>query len=395
MDDAVACSRFSSARGARLTTSVVRVPVAPGPAEPEGPRRSHGERDATLGWARLSRHGRSAAALVSSAACPEVTPIDALSDVLRVIRLTGGVFLDAAFTAPWSVLSNFSPEDCRAMSTLDPIALVAFHYVVEGSMVLQLADLAPVTVRAGEMVLMVRSGEHTLSSAPGLPPVDAHQLMRMQAQGGMARIEHGGGGEVARVVCGYVGSDVRRHPLFDLLPAVLPLDLNGRRGADWIAASFRFAAQEVAAARPGSAMVLAKLSELLFVEAVREYVTRLPDDRRGWLAGLRDPAVGRALALIHARPAHPWTTEDLAAEALLSRSAFAERFTELVGVPPMSYFTHWRMQLAAQALRDSRRSIGQIASAVGYESEATFARAFKREMGIAPGRYRSGAQPAG
>lgn len=142
------------------------------------------------------------------------------------------------------------------------------------------------------------------------------------------------------------------------------------------------------AARPGSATVMARLSELLFVEAVREYLAGLPAQRRGWLAGLRDPAVGRALALIHARPEHPWTAEALAAEAILSRSAFAERFTGLVGVPPMSYLTAWRMQVAAQCLRESRRSIAQIAAAVGYESEATFARAFKREMGFSTGEYR-------
>jgi AraC-like DNA-binding protein len=169
---------------------------------------------------------------------------------------------------------------------------------------------------------------------------------------------------------------------------VLTLNLNGRRAADWIATSFRFAAQEVAAVSPGSATVLAKLSELMFVEAVREYVAGLPPERQGWLAGLRDPAVGRALALIHSRPAHPWTAEALAGEAFLSRSAFAERFTGLVGVPPMSYLTAWRMQVAAQSLRESRRSLAQIAVAAGYESEATFARAFKREMSMTPGQYR-------
>jgi transcriptional regulator GlxA family with amidase domain len=134
--------------------------------------------------------------------------------------------------------------------------------------------------------------------------------------------------------------------------------------------------------------VLAKLSELLFVEAVRDYLDALPAERHGWLAGLCDPAIGRALALMHARVAHPWWSEELAAASLLSRSTFAERFTTLVGVPPMSYLTAWRMQVAAQALRESRRSTAQVAEAVGYESEAAFARAFKREMGVNPGEYR-------
>jgi AraC-like DNA-binding protein len=210
----------------------------------------------------------------------------------------------------------------------------------------------------------------------------------MQRDDALARIDHGGGGAITRVVCGFVGSQMRRHPLLEALPQLLILDLNGRPESEWVALSFRFAAQEVAAARAGSETVLARLSELLFVEAARDYLAALPPEQHGWLAGLRDPAVGRALALMHGQPAHPWTSEELATAVLLSRSAFAERFTTLVGVPPMSYLTAWRMQVAAQGLRESRRSIAQIAEAVGYESEAAFARAFKREMGSSPGEYR-------
>lgn len=313
--------------------------------------------------------------------------MDALSEVLRLIRLTGGVFLDASFSAPWSVLSHIVPEDCRLV-TAEPASVVGFHYVLDGRMQVTVEGNAPVEVRAGELVMLPRSDPHTLASAPGLPTVIGRDLIHVAQEGAMGRIDYGGGGDMTRMICGFVGSETRRHPLFDTLPHILTLDLNGRRGEDWIATSFRFAAQEVLAARPGSAMMLAKLSELMFVEAVREYVAGLPAERQGWLAGLRDPAVGRALALIHARPAHPWTVEALAGEANLSRSAFAERFTELVGVPPMSYFTTWRMQVAAQSLRETRRSIAQIAETVGYESEATFARAFKREIGTAPGRYR-------
>lgn len=304
----------------------------------------------------------------------------------------GGVFLDAAFSAPWSVLSEMRPEDC-GLDTNRTAGVVGFHYVLDGDLVLQRDGLAPVTLRAGEMVLLPRCGPHTLASAPDLPAVDAHQLMRVQHDGALARIEHGGGGASTRIVCGYVGCEGRQHPLFDLLPPLLTLDLNGRHGADWVAASFRFAAGEVAAARPGSAMMLAKLSELLFVEAVREYVARLPAERQGWLAGLRDAAVGRALALVHGRPDHDWTAERLAAEVNLSRSAFAARFTDLVGVPPMSYLTTWRMQLAAQALRETRLSVAQIAASVGYESEATFTRAFGREMGATPGWFRRAGRP--
>jgi AraC-like DNA-binding protein len=201
---------------------------------------------------------------------------------------------------------------------------------------------------------------------------------------------HGGGGAATRLVCGYVASDARSHPLLEALPSAFALDVKGKPGAEWVAASFRFAAQEVASGRVASETVLAKLSELLFVEAVRDYAETLPPDRKGWFAGLRDPVVGRALALIHARVSYPWTTEDLAAAVHLSRSAFAERFTQLVGVPPISYLTDWRMQLAAARLRDTPWPIAQIAEELGYESEATFTRAFKRAMGVPPGRFRRG-----
>jgi AraC-like DNA-binding protein len=195
------------------------------------------------------------------------------------------------------------------------------------------------------------------------------------------------------MVCGFVGTDVRNHPLLDALPSILVLDLNGESACEWISSSFRYAASEHAGLRVGSAVVLAKLSELLFVEAVRRYIEKLPPERSGWLAGLRDPAVGRALALLHSHVGRAWTADELAREVCLSRSAFAERFTRLVGVPPMKYLAGWRMQLAAQRLRDGHRYIAQVAADVGYDSEAAFTRAFKREFAVSPGQWRKHAAP--
>jgi len=160
----------------------------------------------------------------------------------------------------------------------------------------------------------------------------------------------------------------------------------------WIESSFRFATSEIAAGRLGSTTVIAKLSELLFVEAISQFVASIPAERRGWLAGLRDPNIGCALALLHARPTQAWTAESLALEVGMSRSAFAERFTSLVGQPPMQYLALWRMHVAAQRLREGRGSVAQIAFAVGYESEAAFSRAFKRQFGTSPGTWRR--QPA-
>jgi AraC-like DNA-binding protein len=317
--------------------------------------------------------------------------MDALSDVLRVIRLTGGVFLEARFTAPWSVSSRVGPEDC--MPSLTPTAsVIAFHYVISGRMLLVLDSDAPREIGSNTIVMLPRNDPHVLASDASLPPVDSHLLIQAQREGALVRIEHGGGGEVTRIVCGFVGSELRAHPLFDALPRLLTMNLAEKPNAGWVAHSFRHAAQEVAADRPGSGTVLAKLSELLFVEALRDYTEGMPAERKGWLAALRDPAIGRALALLHGRIAHPWTTDELAAEAALSRSAFAERFTQQLGMPPMTYLTTWRMQAAAQQLRATPKSIAQIASEVGYESEATFTRAFKREMGSTPGQYRRNGQ---
>ncbi len=313
--------------------------------------------------------------------------MDALSDVLKALRISGGVFLDAAFTAPWCVASRVGPEDFRSEDEL-PSSVVAFHYVIDGQMLVQVAGTRPVVVRAGEMVLLPRNDPHLLASQAGVPPANPDPPVQ-RVEGGLLRMMYGGGGEPTRLVCGFVGSEVRHPPLLEALPTAFTLDIKDKSCAEWIAASFRYAAQEVASGRAGSETVLAKLSELLFVEAVRHYAETQPADRRGWLAGLRDPAVGRALALMHGDVARPWTTEQLAGEVHLSRSAFAERFTHLVGMPPIAYLTDWRMQLAAARLRDTPRAIGHIAGELGYESEATFTRAFKRAVGVAPGRYRS------
>jgi len=315
--------------------------------------------------------------------------MDALSDLLRVVRLSGGVFLEAEFSAPWSITAQVGPEDCRSVLA-DPARLISFHYVISGKLLLQIDRDPPVEVRGGSIVLLPRNDAHTLASQPGLKPVSSEHLIQMDPASGLARIRYGGGGEVTRIVCGLLGSEVDCHPLIDSLPSTLVLDLNGKASGEWIFSSFRYAAQELAAARAGSATVLAKLSELMFVESVRCYLEQLPADERGWLAGLRDPAVGKALALLHTELARPWTAEELAREVYLSRSAFADRFTALIGMPPITYLTRWRMQLAAQRLRESQRSVAQISADVGYESEIAFARAFKRQFSMSPARWRKG-----
>lgn len=316
--------------------------------------------------------------------------VDALSDLLRVVRFSGGLFLEARFRGPWCVRSKVEPVDLGP-GVQAPEGLVAFHYVLDGAMQLRLGKELPRQAGPGNFILLAHNDAHFLGSDVDLPPRDAGPLVRKAGEHELARIDFGDenkGG--CHFVCGFLATAARQHPLLMALPPVLIADVRERPCAEWAQSSFRYAAREHAACRPGSQDIIARLSELLFVEAVRGHIEALPENATGWLAALRDPALARALGVLHARAAHPWTAEDLAKEACLSRSAFAERFTNTVGLPPMSYLTRWRMILAGQRLRESSETIAQIAAAVGYESESTFSRAFTREMGVAPGAWRKG-----
>lgn len=313
--------------------------------------------------------------------------LDALSDVLRVIRLSGGVFLEAEFTAPWCISGKISADDCRPYLAA-PRHIIASHFVAAGSMQIRIEKGAALDVRAGELVLLPRNDLHTFGSDLSVAPMPVKEVIEPPDIGGISRIKYGAGGESTQILCGFLGSETAFGPLLSTLPALLKLDLRTTASGAWIESSFRFAVSEIAAGRVGSATVIAKLSELLFVEAVSQYVASLPAERRGWLAGLRDPHIGRALALLHARPTDSWTAEALALDVGMSRSVFAERFTALVGQPPMQYLTLWRMHLAAQQLREGQGNVAQIGFAVGYESEAAFSRAFKRQFGTSPGAWR-------
>ena len=316
--------------------------------------------------------------------------MDPLSDVLRSVRLTGGVFLDARFTAPWSVSGNMSAEDCRSFLTSPglPAQIIAYHVVIAGELFAAVEGEPPMLVSAGEIVLIPRNDVNSLSSAAGLKPLKARDLVQAPDGGGLPWIRHGGGGAATHIVCGFLASDDGYNPLIAALPRVLKVDIREATSRDWIEASIRFAAGELTQGRIASPGVMSRLAELLLVEAVRRYAETLPPETAGWLRGLKDPQVGRALALIHRDIAAPWSAGSLAREVALSRSAFIERFTGLVGVPPIRYLTVWRLQTARLRLRESPQSIGQIAHAVGYGAEEAFSRAFKREFGVAPGRWR-------
>jgi AraC-like DNA-binding protein len=247
-----------------------------------------------------------------------------------------------------------------------------------------------IEAHAGEIVLLPRNDAHTLGSASGLNAINADDLIQPTADGGLARIRHGGGGEATHIVCGFLGSAERANPLIATLPPVLKIDIRAAASRDWVAV--RFAARELVAGRLATSDTMSRLSELLFVEAVRSYAHELGSDAKGWLKGLSDPHIGRALALLHQDLQRSWTAHDLATEVGLSRSAFNARFSMLTGMPPMRYLQFFRLQTARERLKNGRDSIAKIAHDIGYDSEQAFNRAFRREFGIPPARWRSTGQ---
>jgi len=314
--------------------------------------------------------------------------MDALSDVIKAAQLSGGVFLHAEFRAPWCLLDRLDVEHCAPF--LNPVStLIHYHFVVEGSLRYQVEGEEEKVVNAGELVLFPRNHSHLLGSDLKLPPVAGNEIVHAPVDGGLATIRHGGDGKKTRLVCGYLGSEgVADNPVLNALPPAIQLSIDEAGSAEWIRSTFQFAADEVAAGRPGSETVLAKLSELLFVEAVRRYLEDLPEEETGWLAGLKDPYVSQVLARIHGEFAHSWTVEELGREVGLSRSALAERFTKLIGVAPMQYLARWRMQVASHRLRTTHQTMARIAEDIGYESEAAFSRAFKKSIGTPPATWR-------
>lgn len=316
--------------------------------------------------------------------------MDALTNVLKAARLSGGVFFRAEFSAPWCIGGCLTPEMCAPF--VGPAQhLVPYHYLVEGDIFVSVNERPPQALRSGDVVLFPRNEHHVMASAVGLPQVPPESVVLGDGREKIGVVRYGGGGTMANFVCGYLGCDqLIANPIMSTLPPMMLLRVEDTPAADWIRSTFQYAAHEAEAGRQGSATVLAKLAELLFVEAVREHVRTLPEERTGWLAGLRDPGVSRALALMHGDVGHPWSVEELAKGAGLSRSGLAERFTRLIGVSPMHYLMDWRLQMAGQMLRDGTDSLLRVAERVGYESEAAFSRAFRKKFGQAPAAWRRG-----
>lgn len=313
--------------------------------------------------------------------------MDPLSETLRSVRLSGGVFLAGHFTAPWCISVRITPTDCSPFLK-NPTQMITYHFVSKGQLIVGVEGQPAFEVMAGEIVLFPQNAPHTLACEPGLKPVSAGQLIQRSEDGGLNRIHHGGGGAATEIFCGFLASEDAYNPLMSTLPNALKTNVREGATREWIEASVRFAATELAEGKLASSSVLSRLSETLLTEAVREYSATLAEGEAGWLKGVRDPQVGRALALIHHDLSAPWSVEKLANKVGVSRSAFVDRFTSLVGMPPIRYLTVWRLRTAKHGLRETGKTIAQLAYSVGYESEEAFSRAFKREFGLPPARWR-------
>jgi len=316
--------------------------------------------------------------------------MDAFSEILSGVKLSGALFFNAEFSAPWG-LSQPASSVMAAKIAPEAEHLVFYHFVIQGGAVIELADGETIELTPGDVVIFPHGDAHHMSSGKGavLPFPNYGIKAKIQARD-LSPLHAGGGGEISRFVCGYMTCDPYiSRPILNGLPRVFKVNIRTDRSGQWLENSILHLVEEAASGQVGSAAMLAKLSEALFVDTLRRYVAGLPERQLGWLAGARDPIVGKSLGLLHSRPAHPWTIADLAEEAGISRSALVERFTRYLSEPPMTYLTRWRLQLAARTLECTPRGVAEIAGEVGYESEAAFNRAFKREFGRPPGQYRS------
>lgn len=316
--------------------------------------------------------------------------MDALSDVLASVRLDGALYLDAEFTAPWCIVGRFGNASVR--ERLGDKHIVYFHFVTEGACRVRLVEGGEtLDVAPGDIALFPRDDRHLLGTNLELAPAENDFLYAIAdaSDPDFIRMRHGGGGAPTRFVCAYLACDrTTIRPLIDALPRMLRIPMGDHRSSTLVRELLRTGVQESRSDSPGARSTLAKLAELLFVEAMRRYVERLPPSQVGWLAGLRDPHVGRALAAIHAHPERAWTLDELAGASAMSRSALGERFAALIGEAPMQYLTRWRLALAAEALRSTTEAIARIAARAGYESDAAFSRAFKREFDMPPAAWR-------
>ena len=316
--------------------------------------------------------------------------MDAFSQALSSVRMTGAIFVDAICTAPW----GFSvPPMASVTHLLAPGTehLVGYHLVVEGEAVIGLDGASAITIAAGDIVIFPHGDPHTVANGTPTHFADSGKALGQWLAGDFVplKVGAGGGGDVTRFVCGYFGCERHAARLFLAgLPPCIKMNVRGDGAGQWLETSIRHLLNDTTSTRPGRGVLLAKMAEAIFIETLRRYMEELPPEQTGWLAGARDPVVGAALALLHRKPCYPWTVAALASEAGTSRTVLVQRFDRFLGEPPLTYLARWRLQLAARKLQTTQDNVLNVAADVGYESEAAFNRAFKREFGVPPARYR-------
>jgi AraC-like DNA-binding protein len=314
--------------------------------------------------------------------------MDVLSEVLRVVRLEGALFFNGEFSAPWCLSSRRSTDIARY---LPPAGghLIIYHFLTEGRAYARLPEGNRVELTAGDIIVFPQGDAHFLGNGSPEKPVDSFSTFSKNFTEGLKLARFGGGGEITKFVCGFMSCEPRLSEVFLAgLPNILKVNVSNEPSGKWLEHAIRFSAGEEGGSNAGGGLVLAKLSEVLFVETLRRYINALPADEIGWLAGARDPVIGQALSLLHKEPAHPWTILSLAKRVGLSRTRLAERFRHFLGDSPMAYLAQWRLKLGAEILQSSEDSVAEIAATVGYGSEAAFNRAFKREFACPPAQFR-------
>jgi AraC family transcriptional regulator, alkane utilization regulator len=337
------------------------------------------------------------AAMIETPQVLSETPgsVDLLSDLLGNMHLSGAVFLRADFREPWSIRT---PDACQLarILTLRSEYTIPFHIIAQGGCRLEMEGSEPVRLNEGDAVLLPYGNAHTLSGRDPAATVPIGTLVPPPPWDDIQALQYGGEGAPTRLVCGFLQCDeLLFHPVLRPLPALIQVSPTACPGDEWLASTIRHTAHEASHARAGTRCMLPLLIELMFVEILRKHMQILSADEVGWFAALNDPVAGAALKCLHAAPLEPWDVDGLARRVGVSRSVLAQRFRHFLGQPPMQYLTHWRLQLAAQALKTSSRPLKRIAEQAGYESEAAFSRAFKRHFGFPPAVWRERQRPAG
>jgi AraC-like DNA-binding protein len=308
-------------------------------------------------------------------------PADPLGESLQFLRMSGAYYCRSELTAPWGL-------------SLPPMpGYLWFHVVTSGRLWLETGEDAREWIQLGDLALVPHGDGHVLRSEPGAPAPHILDLERQPVSDRYEILRHGGGGGPTGLICGAVRFE---HPaadnLIEILPSTIHVEASSSPRLERMQSVLRLMASEAGELRPGGEAVITRLGDILVIQAIRAWMESDPTAQTGWLGALHDPQIGHAISLIHRDPARSWTVASLAQELAMSRSAFAARFTELVGEPVMSYVARWRMQVAVAALKEEGATVGQLADRLGYRSEAAFSRAFKRVIGISPGAVRRSAE---